>query len=52
MKTKTLCRGNLVSLLSDDNEYEYYDSIRINKVSLKGERHEKSSRQELRNTAK
>ncbi len=50
MKIKS--RGNLVSLLSDDNEYEYYDSIRINKVSLKGDRHEKLARQELRNTAK
>ena len=47
---KIKCRGNLVSLLSDDNDYEYYDSILINKVSLKGDRYAKLARQELRHT--
>lgn len=51
MKIKA-CRGNLVNLLDEDDNYDFFDVVRTSKVSLKGERHAKSSREELRNTAK
>ncbi len=51
MKTNSrLCRGNLISLLSADNDYDYFDPIVSTKQKLKGNRYEKSNTKELPNT--